>query len=113
LGLVDGVEKELGYFRLSELKPVKGELGLPIEWDTLLEGEEIMWNTLWNFNNLQWTEKNANITRKCGMIPVEVDSLIYVALGVCGMDLQAKLIYTQYKHTDWIESEDVIYLKHQ
>lgn len=32
-GLVDGFEKELGYFRLSELKQVKGKLGLPIERD--------------------------------------------------------------------------------
>ena len=32
-GLVDGFEKELGYFRLSELKSVKGALGLPIERD--------------------------------------------------------------------------------
>lgn len=32
-GLVDGFEKEIGYFRLSELKSVKGTLGLPIERD--------------------------------------------------------------------------------
>ncbi|MEI7579144.1 MAG: DUF2958 domain-containing protein [bacterium] len=32
-GLVDGFEKELGYFRLSELQSVKGALGLPIEGD--------------------------------------------------------------------------------
>jgi len=32
-GLVDGFEKELGYFRLSELKSAKGALGLPIERD--------------------------------------------------------------------------------
>ncbi|WKZ30224.1 MAG: DUF2958 domain-containing protein [Candidatus Dojkabacteria bacterium] len=32
-GLVDGFEKEIGYFRLSELKSVKGALGLPIERD--------------------------------------------------------------------------------
>jgi hypothetical protein len=32
-GLVDGFEKELGYFRLSELQSVKGALGLPIERD--------------------------------------------------------------------------------
>lgn len=32
-GLVDGFEKELGYFRLSELRNVKGVLGLPIERD--------------------------------------------------------------------------------
>jgi len=32
-GLVDGFEKELGYFNLSELEAVKGPLGLPIERD--------------------------------------------------------------------------------
>ncbi|MFH1543242.1 MAG: DUF2958 domain-containing protein [Patescibacteria group bacterium] len=32
-GLVDGFEKELGYFSLSELLSVKGALGLPIERD--------------------------------------------------------------------------------
>ena len=32
-GLVDGFEKELGYFRLSELQSVKGALALPIERD--------------------------------------------------------------------------------
>ena len=32
-GLVDGFEKELGYFQLSELKTVRGPLGLPIERD--------------------------------------------------------------------------------
>jgi len=32
-GLVDGHEKELGYFNLSELKSVRGPMGLPIERD--------------------------------------------------------------------------------
>lgn len=32
-GLVDGFEKEWGYFTLSELKSVHGSLGLPIERD--------------------------------------------------------------------------------
>ena len=32
-GLVDGHEKELGYFYLSELESVKGSLGLPVERD--------------------------------------------------------------------------------
>ena len=32
-GLVSGIEVELGYFSLSELKSVKGPLGLPIERD--------------------------------------------------------------------------------
>jgi len=32
-GLVDGQEKELGYFSLRELESVRGPLGLPIERD--------------------------------------------------------------------------------
>ncbi|MCK4578705.1 MAG: DUF2958 domain-containing protein [Candidatus Marinimicrobia bacterium] len=32
-GLVDGFEKELGYFSLLELTTVRGPLGLPIERD--------------------------------------------------------------------------------
>ncbi len=32
-GLVDGFEKELGYFSLSELKAIRGKLGLPVERD--------------------------------------------------------------------------------
>ena len=32
-GMVDGHEKELGYFCLSELESVKGPMGLPIERD--------------------------------------------------------------------------------
>jgi hypothetical protein len=32
-GFVDGLEAELGYFWLSELKSVRGGLGLPVERD--------------------------------------------------------------------------------
>jgi hypothetical protein len=32
-GLVDGFEKELGYFRLSELRENRGKLGMEIERD--------------------------------------------------------------------------------
>ena len=32
-GLVDGFDKELGYFSLDELESVRGSLGLPIERD--------------------------------------------------------------------------------
>ena len=32
-GLVDGFEKEWGYFSLKELQSVRGKLGLPIERD--------------------------------------------------------------------------------
>ena len=36
-GLVDGLERELGYFNLSELESIKGPLGLPIERDLHFE----------------------------------------------------------------------------
>jgi hypothetical protein len=36
-GRVDGFEKELGYFRLSELLANRGKLGLPIERDLYFE----------------------------------------------------------------------------
>lgn len=32
-GLVDGIERELGYFSLTELTSSRGKLGLPIERD--------------------------------------------------------------------------------
>lgn len=32
-GLVCGLEKELGYFSLSELQQIRGKLGLPVERD--------------------------------------------------------------------------------
>lgn len=32
-GLVDGFEKELGYFSLKELESARGSMGLPIERD--------------------------------------------------------------------------------
>ena len=32
-GLVNGLEQELGYFSLSELRQVRGALGLPVERD--------------------------------------------------------------------------------
>ena len=39
-GLVDGHEKEWGYFMLSELQSVKGPLGLGIERDIFFEDEK-------------------------------------------------------------------------
>jgi hypothetical protein len=36
-GLVDGFEKELGYFSLSELREARGPLGLPVERDLYWE----------------------------------------------------------------------------
>jgi len=41
-GLVDGHEKEWGYFWLSELESVKGPLGIGIERDIFFENEEIV-----------------------------------------------------------------------
>lgn len=36
-GVVDGLEKEMGYFDLGELENVRGPLGLPIERDKHFE----------------------------------------------------------------------------
>jgi len=40
-GLVDGFDKELGYFSLSELESVKGPLGLKIERDLYFKSKKI------------------------------------------------------------------------
>jgi hypothetical protein len=40
-GLVDGFEKEWGYFMLSDLEKVKGPLGLGIERDVYFQDEEV------------------------------------------------------------------------
>ncbi|MHC5163665.1 MAG: DUF2958 domain-containing protein [Planctomycetota bacterium] len=40
-GLVEGFEKELGYFNLSELEEVRGPLGLPIERDLYWTGKTL------------------------------------------------------------------------
>jgi len=40
-GLVDGFEKEWGYFMLSELESVKGPFGLGIERDLYFENEKV------------------------------------------------------------------------
>ena len=40
-GLVDGFEKEWGYFMLSDLEKVKGPLGLGIERDVYFENEAV------------------------------------------------------------------------
>ena len=40
-GLVDGLDKELGYFSLSELESVRGPLGLKIERDLYFEPTKI------------------------------------------------------------------------
>jgi Protein of unknown function (DUF2958) len=37
-GLVEGHEKELGYFRLSDLQSVRGNIGLPVERDMYFDG---------------------------------------------------------------------------
>jgi hypothetical protein len=36
-GLVSGLEVELGYFSLSELKSIRGKFGLPVERDRYFE----------------------------------------------------------------------------
>ena len=41
IGLVIGLEIELGYFSLAELKSVKGPLGLPIERDLHFESKTL------------------------------------------------------------------------
>lgn len=40
-GLVEGFEKELGYFNLSELESAKGPMGLPIERDLYWTGKTL------------------------------------------------------------------------
>jgi len=40
-GLVDGMEKEWGYFTLSDLESVRGPLGIGIERDIYFEDEEV------------------------------------------------------------------------
>ena len=40
-GLVEGFEKELGYFSLRELESVKGPFGLTIERDLFFKGEPL------------------------------------------------------------------------
>ena len=36
-GLVDGLEKELGYFNLKEIQDVRGKFGLPVERDRFFD----------------------------------------------------------------------------
>ncbi len=40
-GLVEGFEKELGYVRLSELKELRGPLGLPVERDRYFKPKKL------------------------------------------------------------------------
>lgn len=44
-GLVDGHEKELGYFRLSDLQSVRGGIGLPVERDLYFDGYQVKKST--------------------------------------------------------------------
>lgn len=85
----------------------------PYYWDNLLEGEEILSDELWCFDETQWTERNAEIVRESGMIPIEVDGLLFCGLATSGMDLTAQVVYTQYKLTGFIEEDDACYLKWQ
>ena len=36
-GLVEGLEKEFGYFNINEIKTLRGKFGLPVERDTYFE----------------------------------------------------------------------------
>ncbi|MCG3203997.1 MAG: hypothetical protein KCHDKBKB_00674 [Elusimicrobia bacterium] len=40
-GLVDGLERELGYFSLKELESIRGKLGLPVERDLYWEARKL------------------------------------------------------------------------
>lgn len=73
--------------------------------------EEIMWYKLYNFDNAEYNDKNIKLVRKCGMIPVEVDGMLFVALKGCGMDLTAQIILTKFKLTGFIDADDVYYLE--
>ncbi|MCX8035053.1 MAG: hypothetical protein N3A71_02075 [Candidatus Dojkabacteria bacterium] len=83
----------------------------PFYLESLKEDEEIMWNKLYNFDNAEYNDKNIKLVRKCGMIPVEVDGMLFVALKGCGMDLTAQIILTKYRLTGFIDSDDVYYLE--
>lgn len=80
---------------------------------TLFEDEYIRYPKVWNFDELQWTEKNARITRECGMIPIEADNLIFVGWGNEDSDFAVNLILTQFMLTDWIEGDSIRYLRLQ
>ena len=40
-GLVEGLEKEFGYFNINEIKTLRGKFGLPVERDTYFETTSI------------------------------------------------------------------------
>ena len=40
-GLVDGLEKEFGYFTLNQVQEVRGKFGLPVERDLLFETTDV------------------------------------------------------------------------
>ena len=43
-GLVDGLEKEFGYFNIEEIKKIRGKFGLPVERDQWFETTEVIVN---------------------------------------------------------------------
>ena len=61
-GLVVGLETELGYFSLSELKSVRGPLGLPIERDMYFEPKPLS-AVREAHAGAGWTEANQNCGR--------------------------------------------------
>ena len=40
-GLVDGLEKEFGYFTLNQVQEVRGKFGLPVERDLLFQTTDV------------------------------------------------------------------------
>jgi len=85
----------------------------PYWYENLNENEEIMWNTLWNFDHIEYSIKNAKIVRECGMIPIEVEGLLFCGLAGCGMDLTPLIIYTKYRLLKLLDTEDIHYLKNK
>ena len=41
-GLVDGLEKEFGYFNLKEIEGIRGKFGLPVERDQWFDTTEVL-----------------------------------------------------------------------
>ena len=41
-GLVDGLEKEFGYFNIKEIERIRGQFGLPVERDQWFETTEVL-----------------------------------------------------------------------
>ena len=64
-GLVDGFEKEIGYFSLSELENDKGPLGLPIERDLYWQPKTLAQIAPELFEENESHETNPNLDGDC------------------------------------------------